>query len=216
MPPNTNAPKGRGAGGDAANGKPSVPPALYTSSPPVPDRIENILRTRFDAEFEPWQLGFWIAFAYKQVVGRKPKYDEALLWAEWAFENLDVNCDYVDPEDQAEQALALYDTIHGDPLGVAYDAALANPFPARNCGPRLPVFIAMIRRLAADREVFILPQKLIAGLFGVKQRSVSSMITRLKADGVLIEVNPEWSYTEGRAKEYKLGKLPAIEPETPF
>lgn len=174
----------------------------------MPFSIANRLRKVLSGKIDPkmgWEAGFWLAFAWKETVGKPPKFLDLVGPARFVMDEILDGEGRWDAEAIAEAALGLYPSIRGDPLQSAYKAACAEPAAIVQSGPRVRVLVATCRNLARFSSKFLLPQRRLADMFGVSQQIMSAMIRRILVDDYIRVECGSWSYTEHKAKVYKLG-----------
>ncbi|MCC6572877.1 MAG: winged helix-turn-helix domain-containing protein [Planctomycetes bacterium] len=171
----------------------------------IAGKVLEIYRVRYESG-EWWKAAWWLAYAWKSVVGKQPTYRELLPVATWIDENLSV---YMDADDIATTAVGLYRRVtRANPILACLKAARAQPAYLPDESPRLALLLATARNMAEVFAHFALPQKEIAFFMGVEQQHVSRLIGRMVIEGWIEVADGDWSYTTHKAKLYRLPKSP--------
>lgn len=161
---------------------------------------------------EKYNLGWYLAYAYKKVSPEKLDYDElhsAATELAAAFE--------ADADEVYTAALTHYPNIVlRNALETAIARGIAEPAtpPYPKAGMTACVLWAAIQDLAAHHgNAFVLPQVQIAKLLGVTQQRVSGIIRCLEAQKLLICRDSSYSKADKIAKVWCLASQPL---DTPF
>jgi len=172
------------------------------------------LAERIDPDTEHWQMVFHFVRRLLALPGAREAEQSMLLLALDAFVNTLESVGYPFGKDYIEEYyidfLTLFDKVkyaEGEgPLEWAFKQAKVRPIvpePSLGSDYQTVAGLAFYLQQLVGEEPILLPVQKIATLLGKTARHVSNLIHLLVRNGLLVVVDGDYRFTEGRAKTYR-------------